>query len=256
MKFIYGAIGIISLVASMMACGSSGQSTSSTGPTAEPLQLPQFPPGVQHDSVALPSGDVLDYTISVPRSYDGTSPVPLVIALHYGGEVTPGYGAGLIEELIQPGLGSLGAILVAPDALGGDDWTSSANEQAVELLTRSILQGYEVDPQKVIITGYSMGGEGAWFIGGRHQDLFTVAIPIEGDPAGRNWEWKIPVYVLHSRDDEVIPIGPVEQHVQKLRNQGTLITLRAVNGITHYETEKFVGPLREAVPWLQALWPQ
>jgi predicted peptidase len=204
----------------------------------------------------MPSGETLHYSISVPPNYNGSDPVPLVVALHYGGEVKPFYGGGMIDILIQPGFEKLGAILVAPDALGGGDWTTSTNERAVEWLTRSILQSYAVDPKKVIITGYSMGGEGAWHIGGRHQDLFTAAVPVEGDPTGRHLEWKIPVFVIHSSADEVVPIGPVERQVQELRSKGAEITLRTVGGLSHYETEQFAKQLETAVLWLEGTWPE
>ena len=255
MKRLLGAFGITLLAVSVIACQLSG-GASSDAPTAEPAQLTERPPGVHYETIAMPSGDTLRYSISVPPGYNRSQPVPLVVALHYGGEVKPFYGGGMLDILIQPGLGKLGAIFVAPDALGGPDWTSRKNEQAVEWLTRSILQSYAVDPRKVAITGYSMGGEGAWHIGGRHQDLFTAAVPVEGDPAGKRLAWKIPVLVIHSRDDEVIPIRPVEEHVQDLGNQGTMITLRTVDGLTHYETARFAGPLQQAVPWLQGMWPE
>lgn len=54
--------------------------------------------------------------------------MPLEVALHYGDEVKSFYGGGMIDNLIQPGLGGLGAILVAPDALGGGDWTTRAKD--------------------------------------------------------------------------------------------------------------------------------
>jgi predicted peptidase len=182
--------------------------------------------------------------------------VPLVVALHYSGEVTPHYGSGLIDGLVEPGLGELGAILVAPDALGGGDWTTSKNEHAVEWLTRSIVLSYAVDPKKVAVTGYSMGGDGTWFIGGRHQDLFTAAIPVEGEPPEKDVEWQIPVYVIHSTDDEIIPFGPVEEHIKRLKDQGVSVELNVVKGLTHYDTAAFAEPLQKAVPWLQAVWSE
>jgi dipeptidyl aminopeptidase/acylaminoacyl peptidase len=256
MKRLLGSVVIGVIFASVIGCQLAGQTSPSNAPTSEPAQLPELPPGAHYETVSTPWGDTLRYSISVPPNYKTSSPVPLVVALHYGGEVKPFYGGGMIDSLIQPGLGKLGAILVAPDALGGGDWTTEQNEQAVEWLTRSILQSYAVDPRKVAITGYSMGGEGAWHIGGLHQDLFTAVVPVEGEPAGKRLEWKIPVLVIHSRDDEVVSIGPVEKHVQDLRAQGTLITLRTVDGLTHYQTAEFARPLQQAVPWLKGMWPE
>ncbi len=257
MKVLFGLVGLLVLIASSIACGAQGElATESAAPASEPAQLPGRSSGMHFDQTTTPSGSLLRYTLSMPRGYDANQPVPLIMALHYGGDVTPHYGAGLIDFLVEPGLGELGAIIVAPDALGGGDWTTSKNEQAVEWLTRSIMASYAVDPKKVAITGYSMGGEGAWYIGGRHQDLFTAVIPVEGDPAGKNLEWTVPIYVIHSWDDEIISSGPVEEHVKQLKEQGAPVELHMVSGLSHYETPAFALPLREAVPWLNAVWSE
>jgi predicted peptidase len=256
MKWFLGAIGILLLMASVVGCQTSDAGPESAAAALEPVELPRYGPGTRYETVTLPTGDTLRYTLFVPPAYNGTDPVPLVVALHYGGNVEPFYGGGMLDSLIKPGLGRLGAILVAPDVLGRGDWTTRTNEQAVVWLTRSILRSYTVDPSQVAITGHSMGGEGAWHIGGRHQDLFRAAVPIEGDPAGKGLEWTIPVYVIHSRDDEVVRLGPVEKHVKQLKGQGALVKLRIVDGPTHYEVEGFAGPLQEVVPWLKGMWNQ
>lgn len=48
-----------------------------------------------------------------------------------------------------------------PDSLGGD-WTTAQNGAAVVWLTRAIMKRYAVDPGKVVLSGYSMGGVGTW----------------------------------------------------------------------------------------------
>src|SRR5262247_1650350 len=82
-----------------------------------------------HDEV-LPQqdGPAVHYAISVPREYH-REPVPLILALHFGGD-PQGAGHAMLQILIQPALGELGAIVVAPDSVGGG-WSIAANEQAV-----------------------------------------------------------------------------------------------------------------------------
>ena len=70
------------------------------------------------------------YTIAIPEGYTGEQAVPLIIALHYGGTVTPFYGLGLLEGLVEPALRDLGAIIVAPDATAGA-WASEAGKPAL-----------------------------------------------------------------------------------------------------------------------------
>ncbi|PYR77363.1 MAG: hypothetical protein DMF87_16265, partial [Acidobacteria bacterium] len=62
-------------------------------------------------------GPTVSYAIWVPRAYHG-EPTPLILALHYGGDPR-GAGRDMTRILIQPALGELGAIIVAPDSLDG-----------------------------------------------------------------------------------------------------------------------------------------
>jgi hypothetical protein len=111
-------------------------------PTAK---LPDPKPGVHQQTVKFDNVTVR-YTISIPKDGAKKDPVPLVVALHYGGEVTPFYGRGMIDSLVGPAFAELGAIIIAPDSLGGD-WTQQKNEEAVLSLIDSALASYNVDPK-------------------------------------------------------------------------------------------------------------
>ena len=195
------------------------------------------------------------YTIAIPESYTGAEPVPLIIALHYGGTVTPFYGRGVLEGLVEPALRELGAIIVAPDA-SVEPWASEAGEAAVLQVMDEIEAAYNIDLARTLLTGYSMGGMGSWYIGGRNQERFTAVLPIAGRPQADTTEidWMIPLYVIHSRDDELIDIAPTETAVSQLRFHGAEVELVVVEGISHYETSRFVGALHEAIPWIEQVW--
>jgi predicted peptidase len=116
------------------------------------------------------------------------------------------------------------------------------------------MNSYAVDPERVLLTGYSMGGQGTWYIAGRNQDLYTAAMPISGEAARGEVEWKIPVMVMHSLDDELMPFRQAEDLYIELKRQGANAELKVVTGVTHFETYRFVTPLRESVRWLQSVW--
>jgi predicted peptidase len=238
-----------------VGCGGSNPGAAIKPTVPEPTTLPDKKgPGMHQLQAQVPGGDQLRYALSVPAGYDDRSPVPLVVALHYGYDGStpkPYTGAGMIEAF-APGLSELGAIVAAPDALGGD-WTAAKNEQAVVWLTRSLLATYKIDPKRVVVTGYSLGGQGTWFIAGRHQDLFTAAVPVAGEIVG-GIEWTIPVYVIHSEDDANISIGPVRTHTERLKAAGAKAEFKTVSGLTHYETPKYGPHLRDAVAWLNQQW--
>jgi predicted peptidase len=160
----------------------------------------------------------------------------------------------MLNQLVKPAFEELGAVIIAPDVLGGGDWNTRQNEQAVVWLTKSAMKSYPIDPKKVLITGFSMGAIGTWYIGGRHQDLFTAAIPVEGKPADEDLNWTIPVYVIHSTKDEVLPLAPTKRYVEKLKVNGANVELKIIDDLTHFETSRYVKPLKEAQSWLGRSW--
>jgi predicted peptidase len=205
-----------------------------------------------HDEV-LPQkdGPAIHYAISLPRGYHGV-PVPLILALHFGGD-PQGAGRAMLEILIQPALGDLGAVIVAPDSVGGG-WSTALNEQGVNALLAAVEKSYAIDQKKVVVTGFSMGGQGTWYWAGKYPDRFSAAIPISGTPTPSAATWRLPVFAVHSRDDRVQPIGPTEQRIAELKQRGINAQIVVLTGIEHFETYKFVSGLRQAVPWVQELW--
>lgn len=206
---------------------------------------------IRSDFLEQKGAPSVNYGIWVPRAYHG-EPVPLILALHYGGDPN-GAGRDMMRILIQPALGELGAIIVAPDSVDGG-WSTSANERAVNALLAHIEGKYAIDQKKVIVTGFSMGGAGVWYWADKYPERFSAAIPLAGRPTPSPEGWRVPVFAVHSRADQTVPIGPTEQRIAELKKRGINAQLVVVNGIQHYETYKFVDALRQAVPWVKEVW--
>jgi len=205
-----------------------------------------------HDQVLdQKNGPAVSYAIWVPRAYHG-DPVPLILALHYGGDPR-GAGRDMMRILVQPALGDLGAIIVAPDSLDGG-WSTAANERAVNALLAEVEKKYAIDQKKIIVTGFSMGGAGTWYWADKYPERFSAAIPVAGRPTPSAETWRLPVFAVHSRADQTMPIRPTEQRIAELKQRGINAQIVVLNGIQHYETYKFVDGLRQAVPWIREIW--
>lgn len=197
------------------------------------------------------------YSVAVPNTYNGDRRAPLVLALHYGGNVTPYYGTGALIEIFGPGLKKLNAIIVAPDC-SGTDWTDPrAEEDALAILDR-VRAEYNIDPERTLITGYSMGGIGTWYLAPRHPDLFKVALVVSGYPPEGvlDGDWTTPLYVIHSRADEILPYEATETAVEALQRRGVPVEMDLRASLGHYDMESFVAPIREAIPWIKGIWNQ
>ncbi len=211
--------------------------------------------GLHKLQATAPTGKVVKYAIWVPKQLPKDKKVPLVMALHYAGKDTDHYGAGLIEALYQPACDELGAIIVAPDSLTGDDWDNPTNLDYVAWLTRSAIQSYPIDEKKVILSGFSAGGIGTWFIAARADGLFTAAVPVAGRPNLKGAEMTIPLCAVHSEADTICLPGPTKAAVAKLSGgpkKSNIILL--TDGTTHYTAGAYVKPLRKAFAWVVGTW--
>jgi predicted peptidase len=216
---------------------------------------PALTPGLHQ--LKLPRADepAIGYALSIPANYSPSTPVPLILALHFGvgGGDAAGAGASVVQILIGPALAGLGAIIVAPDSVRGN-WTSPENEKAVNALLDMVLAHYSIDQRKVAVTGFSMGGAGSWHFAEKFPERFSAAMPVAGRPPASASGWRLPVLAIHSRDDQVAPFPPTEARIAELQKAGVNAKLIPLTGITHYETHRFGGALRQAVPWLREVW--
>lgn len=223
--------------------------------TAQGADTLPLKPGVYRMSLIRADEPPVGYTISVPPDYSSTTPAPLILALHFGvgGGSSAGAGGDVLRVLVNPALASLGAIIVAPDSVRGN-WSTPENEKAVIALLDKVMAAYAIDRKRIAVTGFSMGGSGAWHFAQKFPDLFSAAIPIAGRPPESADGWKLPVLAIHSHDDQVVPFAPADTRITELKNAGVNARMIALTGISHYETSRFQDALKQAAPWLREVW--
>jgi predicted peptidase len=198
-------------------------------------------------------GLTMRYGLSVPGDYNASRPRPLVLALHPGGS-GPYYGDGFLRSIFLPGLRELAPIMIAPD-VPGRAWTEPSAEKAVMALVSAMLDEFAVDRQRILVVGFSLGGAGSWHLSSRHPDVFTAAIVM----AGRSQEplaglARIPTYVIHSRNDEVVPFGQAEDRVRSLEKMGRPVRFDALSGVSHYDMGSYADALARAGRWVGERW--
>ena len=213
-------------------------------------------PGVHKlECPAPPGGRKMKYVISVPENIKPGTKVPLVVTLHYGGKEGDYYGESMVTDFTGPAVAPLNAIVVGPDSLVGDDWDLAVNAAHVAFLTKSIAKSYPVDEKKILITGFSAGGIGTWYVGAKSPELYSAAIPVAGDPKDNLRGWKLPVYAIHATADDIVRIGPTRLAIKELAGRGVNAKLNELGGgVSHYDTAKYAPAMTEAVAWLKTVW--
>ena len=214
-------------------------------------QLPSAP-GI-HEVTLQPANRRI--TLALPPDIGEHNPSPLVIALHYGGPNYPFKGGQMLRNLVEPALRPLHALIAAPDCNHGD-WANEQSEAEVLALLERLQEAYTLDPARTLLTGVSLGGIGAWLIGGRNQDRFAAVLPLSAAPpaAAVALDWQIPLLVIHSHQDEHFPPAQVKDAVARLRARGAEVETLFLTGVIHYEVDRLRRPLASAVPWIEQVW--
>lgn len=183
-------------------------------------------------------------TVVVPDRTGG--PPPIVVALHYAGHGAPHFATEYVEMLVRPGLEELGALILAPDC-PGRSWDDPASEKVVSALIDYAARTWGGDPERVVLTGYSMGANAAWRLASQ-PSRFTVVVPIAGDPADN--VVGIPVYAIAGSGDQLFPPAAMVAAVEAVRRQVPAEGV-VVDGLTHYDVAAYVPALAAAVPWIR-----
>ncbi len=228
------------------------------GSTAPLLAQPSGPPEITESVFGLESGAEMRYAISLPAAYAESpeTPRPLILALHPGGRSVY-YGSWFMQAIVEPALREWGAVIVAPD-VPGRNWSVPDSERAVLALLGDVISRHAIDPSRVLVTGFSMGGAGTWYLATRNPDLFTGAIAVAARPTENALDRleSVPLHLIHSPDDEVVPYEPVEEVALELTERGYPVQLLRLPGATHYDMGAYIGPIRAGGEWIRERWEE
>lgn len=165
------------------------------------------------------------FWLFLPERYAGTSgKLPLIIYLH--GSSRRGRD---IEQVKANGLPPLldaredfEFVVASPQALAGYAWQNCWRPDDLVLLLEHLLSQYRIDPDRVYLTGLSMGGYGTWATIAAHADRFAAAAPIcgGGDPSLAGAIGDLPVWAFHGEQDYVVPIDRSREMVEAILAAG------------------------------------
>ena len=116
-------------------------------------------------------GSVQPYGLIVPESYDGSKPVRLDLVLHGRGEQLTEVSFIASHE----GDKAVTQDYITLEVFGrGNNAYRWAGETDVFEALESVKTRYNIDPQKIVLRGFSMGGAGAWHIGLHFPDQWAA----------------------------------------------------------------------------------
>lgn len=102
------------------------------------------------------------------------------------------------------------AILIAPQGLKADNWWRGAKLIGT---FDYVLANYPVDPERIYVTGLSMGGGGTWMLATARPELIAAAAPVcgAGKPDDAAKLRGLPLWAFHAIDDPVVKFPDTTQ---------------------------------------------
>jgi poly(3-hydroxybutyrate) depolymerase len=166
------------------------------------------------------------YWLYLPERFfaatEGKERVPLLVFLH--GSSGRGRDLAQVKRYGPPARVAreqdFPLALLAPQLSGGG-WPA---EGVVALLDEVLAEHPGLDPDRVYLTGTSLGGQGAWQVAGRAPERFAAFAPVCGygdsRAAGKIGAARLPVWAFHGAVDDIIPIGPHRALAEAARAAG------------------------------------
>ncbi len=191
---------------------------------------------------AAAGGIDMEYGVYIPTSYDGSSPTPLVIALH-------GLGSGIMYMMEYNNLVEIaenyGYIIATPmgynergwyGARGlGNEFNRNRNEREgrtdpdnlgelsetdVLNVLRIVRESYNIDNSQTYLIGQSMGGGGTWYLGSKYAENWAALVPmapaVYTSPDILNGAKDLPVMVVMGDADEAVDVKVTRVWVEKM----------------------------------------
>lgn len=212
-------------------------------------QAPPLAPGKLNELAYITANDrtVQPYYLYVPPGYTPDRKWPLIVFLH-------GYVPTI--SALDPWLpspeqcdiaGKHGCLLLVPYGRRNTDF-QGVGETDVLASTAEVCKWYPVDPDRVYLSGVSMGGMGAWNLALRHPGRYAAVTPMcgqtdmflwwgwkrEDSEPWKRWliEWDNALdqtanlrnqnfFVQHGAQDNLIPVQQTELMVKAAEEQGT-----------------------------------
>lgn len=214
-------------------------------------EMPTLAPGKLNELAYITANDqtVQPYYLYAPPDYTPDKKWPLIVFLH-------GYVPSI--SVLDPWIpsddqcaiaGKYGCLLLIPYGRRNTDF-QGIGEQDVLASTAEVCKWYPVDPDRIYLSGVSMGGMGAWNLALRHPGMYAAVTPMCGQTDMFRWwhwdrdqtepwkrwliEWdnaldQVPnvrnqhIFVQHGLQDNLIPVEQTKLMVVAAEQAGTPI---------------------------------
>jgi pimeloyl-ACP methyl ester carboxylesterase len=189
------------------------------------------------------------YGLYLPRDFDSSKKYPLVISLHgaysnhrlnlrrvFGKGNRPGETDGEASRYF-PSLPGVNYIVATPFARGTMGYQGIAEKDVYDVLA-DVKKRFPIDENRIYLTGLSMGGGGALWLGLSRPDLWAAIAPVcPAVPRGAEElapnAVNLGVHLFHGDLDSAVPVAVSRRWHKKLMHLDTTVEYIEFPGVKH-----------------------
>jgi predicted esterase len=198
---------------------------------AGPMYDADVPTGEQLRQRINAEGTEYPYMLYVPEDYDPNQSYPLEFVLHGGvgrprTDAEESFWQRSYERVAQPG-----RIIVIPFAWAEAYWWQDSQSENIPAILNELKATYNVDENRVTMTGISDGGTGAYFFAFKQPTQWAAFLPYIGHPgvlrskqSGGGYRLYFenlmnkPLYIVNGENDRLYPAESLRSFIQILQD--------------------------------------
>ncbi len=219
----------------LLGCAAAGKSPAPSLSTPAPAR------GFQHRVFTDAEGRAHPFVVFVPAKFEPGSKPPVMLFLHGAGE----RGNNNIDQImvgLGPAIwkrkGTFPFVTVIPQCRTGSNWLADGPDAqwALAMLKQTQAE-FGTDPDRVYLTGLSMGGSGTWSIAAKDPSAWAAIVPMCSRPdmanAGKFAAARLPIWNFCGDKDRAETVKANRDMAGALTNAGAVAKYTEYPGVGH-----------------------
>lgn len=186
------------------------------------------------------NGETIEYYLYVPEYSTEVSNLPAHLYLHGSGGFSNGVLYGALPYYLAKKDFQSNSIIICPQG-EGSNWRDTKYQEALMELTNNVVSTYNVDTNRISLSGHSMGAIGGYELISRNPDYFSAFIPIAGNndwmdksDAGYDALGNVKIWAFHGTEDTAVEYSDSVKVLNELKERGyNNMTLETLEGEDH-----------------------
>ena len=162
------------------------------------------------------NGSGYKYWLYIPPTMSKRNKIPLVVFLHGRGECSDD-GSGVnkygLGKYIKKGQ-DYEFMFAAPQL--PSEYCTTFNASRVMNLIETLKKEYPIDPNRIIITGFSLGGNGTYRMVKNYPNYFAGAMPLAASTGFEENMTKTTIWAIHGKDDNQVSWGSEKKAMEQV----------------------------------------